>query len=101
MLMSERIDYILRCVGILLLVCTMIRYLSFYFLYFRSRTLKHSNTSRVAIGPDRLSAKIFYKIDFPVPARLEWLRKASNVALYLSLAAVIAVIFLIILEVAI
>lgn len=96
--MNERIDYILRCVGILLLVCTMIRYLSFYFLYFRSRTLKHSNTSWIAIGPDRLSAKVFYKIDFPVPARLEWLRKVSNVVLYISLISVATIILLIILQ---
>lgn len=82
----------------LLLLCAMIRYLSFYFLAFRSEGIEHSRSYKLHIGAERFSSKVFYKIDFQVPARLEWLRKISNTALYISFAGIATIVLLIILQ---
>lgn len=97
--MNETIDYILRGVGILMLLCAIVRYLSFYYLSFRREPRIENNRSyKHSIGADRFSSKVFYKIDFLVPARLEWLRKVSNAALSILFACIIAIVFLIVLQ---
>lgn len=63
--------------------------------------MEQSSSYRVTAGTHRFSAKVFYRIDFPVPVRLEWLKKVSDGALYLSLTAIIAIVLLIILQVTI
>lgn len=97
--MNETIDYIIRGLGILMLLCAIIRYLSFYYLSFRSdNSIENSRSYKLNIGADRFSSKVFYKIDLPLPARLEWLRKVSNGALYVLFASIIAIVFLIVLQ---
>ena len=68
--MKEIIDDILRPVGVAMLLCAVIRYVSFYFLYFRSRISENRASSHFYIGADRFSSKVFSKIDFQVPVRL-------------------------------
>ena len=99
--MKEIIDDILKLVGITLFLCAVIRYISFYFLYFRSRTLERSSTCRFTVGTQGFSAKVFYRIDFLVPVHLEWLKKVSDSALYLSLTGIMVVLLLIVLQVTI
>lgn len=99
--MNVDLESILRWVGVILLFAAVIRYISFYFLYFRSRRLEQSSVYRIKIGAEWFGSKVFYKIDFPVPDRLEWLKKASDGALYLSLTGILAIIFLIILQITI
>lgn len=97
--MNETIDYIIRGLGILMLLCAIIRYLSFYYLSFRRDPgIENNGSYKLDIRVDRFNYKVFYKIDFLVPARLAWLRKVSNAALYILFASIIAIVFLIILQ---
>jgi len=94
--MNVVIENILLWGGVVLLLVAVIRFVSFYFLYFRSRRLEQSRAYRMHIGAQRFSSKLFYKIDFPVPDRLERLKKVSDGSLYISISCIIGIIFLII-----
>ncbi len=91
--MKEKIEIVINVTGVITILCAIIRYLSFYFLYFRSKDDFHNDGKfKVYIGSTRFTSKVFSKIDFEVFPKFHFLKWMSNFSLHLTITGMMILI---------